>query len=335
MNRFSRLAGLFSFYAGILFYSPIEVFSAVDGTLTSPSSECEAKPKTTKPKITTCRTQCRQSNCCCPPIVYINRDATSAQGDQQVEERRNSASSREVEKIAKIAEMTLKDVNEHTDFLKDLWTWTTIIGSILIGSLAVYGFRTIHDINKWKEGARRSVKQYKTTLRRLTQDANNNHLVMMYTTRADVFIERIMELEERQSKTDHLEDYEKQAIQVYLHSIKEDLGKALRDQKSTDRKVRGWAYNLYGYALYRLGDFSQALEALKESIKLDVNNGSALYNAACCAARLRLTEMSAEFLKRAVQRDYTFLAKADDDPDFSEIRKSPEFVSFLGKKNST
>ncbi|NOZ85702.1 MAG: hypothetical protein GXP49_05475 [Deltaproteobacteria bacterium] len=73
---------------------------------------------------------------------------------------------------------------------------------------------------------------------------------------------------------------------------------------------------------------SAAIKALLDFLhagELDPDNGEALYKAACVAAKRNNLAFAMDLLNRAFDISLTFKARARDDDNFSELRKSPKY----------
>jgi tetratricopeptide (TPR) repeat protein len=243
----------------------------------------------------------------------------------------------DVEAVIKIAEGTLKDVHENTEFLATLWKWTTIVAGILAAIIAAFGIKTIHDLRKAKDEALDVVKkandsmsEMRTGVDKLSRDITANHVVMMNCQTAQRSIEKI---EEERAKlgagaatnADFLK-HEESACREILNDLKE----VLRDKNPQDPAVASFAYNLLGYAQSHLRQWSAAMESAKRSLGFRENNPSAQYNAACYAAQLHQVEACVKYLARAIELDQNFLTSAKTDNDLDPVRQSEGFVNLVG-----
>jgi tetratricopeptide (TPR) repeat protein len=108
------------------------------------------------------------------------------------------------------------------------------------------------------------------------------------------------------------------------------LSSLLQKQDPQDRATAAYAYDILGFAQLKTGNVSAALESARKSIAFSPKNDTALYNAACYAAKLHLIDTSVGFLERAIEEDQHHLASAKSDPDFDSIRGSAEFTRLVG-----
>lgn len=309
--------------------APLGGSSASDYTPVMPAG-CVANPR-----LARAYGQCILPICCCPSIACNNPDAAqqSNANGQADDPKRGAKTSQEAEQISRLADITLKGVAEHSEFLAALWKWSTIVGGVVVGLLAIFGIKSILDVKTLEEQARRGLDENQQAFKQLRADQTANHKVMMTSCRAELSIDLATELERKAKKSGVIavekNECERQAIEKFK-SAREDLGDVLRKNEAKDPAVGSWAYNLYGYTQYKLGDFSEALAAVKKSLAFIDANATAQYNAACYAAKLHLSKDSVEYLQRAVKLNHTFLTDAKTEPDFDAIRSSQEFANFVG-----
>lgn len=241
-----------------------------------------------------------------------------------------------MEQIAKLADLTLKGVASHTEFLTKLWTLTTFVGGAIAVVLAIFGIRSIRDVQRLKEQAHTDIAEIKKNFEQMSKDTTANHVVMMACYSAKLLVDSAIAIELRyKSGKDDIKaadksEMEREANDLFK-SAKDQLREVLQLNEPKDPAVGAWVYNLYAYALSEIGEFSQALTAAKKSLGFRPANASALYNAACYAALLHLAKESIDYLKQAVEHDHTFLNAAKTDPDFTAIRNSKEFKEFVGE----
>ena len=310
------------------------------------ASECNnTKQNKTALKQISAHDRSQQLNCCCPSVIKVNQDSNPATENFSNEERWEKRASREVEQVSTLAKITLNDVKEHTDFLAALWKWTTIIWGIIIGGLAIFGIKSISDIYRFKRSVHADIEKDRKDIgdlrekdlehlreireeqKQFSKDAHSNHVVMLYVTRVEAWIDTAMELEEKAKNSgitaEEKINFEARALDKFK-SMRKVLEEVRKKEDVKDAAIAGYAYNLYGYALYKLGDIPNALLAAKRSIEFK-SNSTSLYNAACYAARLELAALSVDYLKRAIELEPTFLTDARTEQDFDKIRHFPEF----------
>lgn len=345
MSTFSRLAGGLSLYLAV---AVVLEANALAETATR-AAECEAKPNATEPKKPPSHGRSHRSGCCCPSVININRDTNPAKEASLNEEKWEQRATEKVDQIAKLADTTLKGVGQHTDFLADLWKWTAIIASLIVAAVSAYGFKNIREVIKEAEKWKEDIHAWKTRVHaevqadrdaviklREDQEANfknlseatkGNHVVMMASSRAMIFVELAEELE-RRSETPQKE--REARLKYYYGEIRNELEDALRNKEARDNGILSSAYNLYSYGLYKLGEFSAALSAGKKAIEYRNDNETALYNTACCAAELHLIPESIHYLKLAIKQNHKYLDYAKEDVSFSGIRNAKEFIDAVG-----
>lgn len=86
-----------------------------------------------------------------------------------------------------------------------------------------------------------------------------------------------------------------------------------------------------GYFLMDFGDYEQALACFEKCRSHDPNNDDALYQMACCHARLRNTDKMLSFLASAIAIDSENRNEALHDEDFEDYRDNQDFrkLTFL------
>ena len=330
MIKFWKVASIYIFI--------FSTFAAMMGEVSASDDAPSMQPDCTHHllPVSSCN-RCVQPRCCCLNVT-TNPDSVkkSEVCDQSNCTKHNTNASNEVEQISKLTEMTLKGVENHADFLASLWKWTIIIGSIVAGLLAFFGFVSFKDLkNMSQKYADEIIKfqELEVKFAKLNTEITANHVVMMCCNRAQLWIDTASEFE-RRAQESGIQELEKNrltdAASEKFKSVVENIQEVLRNNKPTDHAVCALVYNLYGYAQYKQGDISSALAAAKKSLESRPDDATALYNASCYAAKMNLVDQSVTYLKRAVEINHTFLADAQNEEDFKGIKSAKEFTDFVG-----
>ena len=272
----------------------------------------------------------------CPPGANGENLPGNSSGDLKV--------SRETEAILQVSDRTLREVEKHTDFLAALWKWTTIVSSMVAAGIALVGIKSFRDLSAAKDRALKvveradqaanrandAVKTMEARFDKLSKEMSSNFFVMMGCLSVQGPLDAMAAERSRPGNAaggdSALEKRETAAYKKVLDRISSLLHK----QDPQDPATAAYAYDILGFAQFKTGNVSAALESAKKSIAFSPKNDTALYNAACYAAKLHLIDMSVGFLERAIEEDQHHLASARSDPDFDSIRGSAEFTRLVG-----
>lgn len=243
----------------------------------------------------------------------------------------------EAEAVVKVAEATLQDVRENTDFLATLWKWTTIIAGIAAAVIGAFGIKSVRDLSKAKDATLEVAKitnefriKMQDDIEKLSKGITSNHLVMMNCWSLQKDVDDIeSERTKLGSTAQDKAAFEKREADTYSRVVKE-LTQILHAHNPQDSGVSSFAYDFLGLAQFKTRSVSAALMSVRKALEFKENNATALYNAACYAATLHLIEVSVGFLARAIEQDQDFLSSAKSDPDFDPIRGSAKFTSVVG-----
>jgi tetratricopeptide (TPR) repeat protein len=273
----------------------------------------------------------------CPPGANGESLSGNSSGDQKI--------SRETEAILQVSERTLREVEEHTNFLEALWKWTTIVSSMVAAGIAVLGIKSIRDLSAAKDRALKvaeradqaanrandAVKTMEARFDKLSKEMSSNFFVMMGCLSVQGTLDAIASNQARpdDAARGNAAFEEKRETDTY-RGVLNVLAPLLEKHDPQDRGVAAYAYDILGFAQFKTGNVSAALESARKSIAFSPKNGTALYNAACYAAKLHLIDTSVGFLERAIEEDQHHLASAKSDPDFDSIRGSAEFTRLVG-----
>jgi hypothetical protein len=269
----------------------------------------------------------------CPPGANGENPSGKSSGDPKV--------SRETEAILQISERTLRDVEEHTDFLATLWKWMTIVSSVVALVIAGFGIRTVSDLSNAKDKALDAVTTMKTSFSQLSEEMKTNFSQLSDGMTSNFFV--MMGCMSVQGAVDAIASeraklgsaargnaaFEKRETDTYK-GVLNQLSPLLQKHHPQDRAVAAYAYDILGLAQYKTGHVSAALESAKTSIAFSPKNATALYNAASYAANMHLLDVCVGFLERAIETNQDYLASAKIDPDFDSIRGSAEFTRLVG-----
>ncbi len=272
----------------------------------------------------------------CPPGTNGENLSGNSSGEPKA--------SRETEAILQISERTLRDVEEHTDFLATLWKWTTIVSSIVAAVIAIFGIKTFRDLSRTKdealevaEQANEAVKQanqavttMEASFSQLSKEITSNFFVMMGCVSVQGTLDAIASERARLGTAARGNAaFEKRETDTY-RGVLNQLSPLLQKHDPQDPATAAYAYDILGLAQYKTGHVSAAFECAKKSIAFSPKNASALYNAACYAANMHLLDVSVGFLERAIEANQDYLTTAKNDPDFDSIRGSAEFTRLVG-----
>lgn len=272
----------------------------------------------------------------CPPAANGENLSGNSSGEPKA--------SRETEAIQQISERTLREVEEHTDFLAALWKWTTVVSSIVAAIIAIFGIKTFADLSSAKDRALKAVDRaneatnqanqavaaMEARFGQLSKEMTSNFFVMMGCVSVQGTLDAIAS--ERAKLGTAARDnaaFVKRETDTY-RGVLNQISPLLQKQDPRDPATAAYAYDILGLAQYKTGHVSAALESAKKSIGFTSKNASALYNAACYAANMHLIDVSVGFLERAIERNQDYLASAKTDPDFDSIRGSAEFARLVG-----
>ena len=91
---------------------------------------------------------------------------------------------------------------------------------------------------------------------------------------------------------------------------------------------------MYGYS--GLGEFykergklDDALAEFKKVIEIEPKNGWGYYSVSCVYSLKKETKQAVEFLQKAIDLNESFIEYSRGDPDFDNIRPTPEFQQLV------
>lgn len=340
MIGFCRVASRALLFSSAL----IVLMGALDAsgdTLSTPP-DCKDKVK----PVTSCNRSI-QPRCYCPPSVTII-PGVGGQGDST---KNDTDSSKKVDQIAKIADMTLKGVADHSDLVTTLWKVLVGIATLTAGILTFLGYDNSQNVKKSKAAYDDLLRDSTAKFEKITEDYEKikayndkftkqtvaDHRVMMFSNRAAIKVELAVDLLEKAKLLDKAKPSEaKEAAELTDNAnrkfvaAKNEIKEVLKDNEPIDPAVGSWTYSLYGYTQYKTDELNSALASAKKSLGFSMANETALYNAACYAAKLQLSQESIEYLKLAVKLNPDNLTDAKGDADFDAIRKSQAYNDFVG-----
>ncbi len=80
---------------------------------------------------------------------------------------------------------------------------------------------------------------------------------------------------------------------------------------------------------YQSGDYETSAAYYLAALQYDMNNGSSLYNLACCYGLLGEDEQASFFLKKAYRGGFSNIEHIKTDPDFDKVRSSTAFTAAM------
>jgi tetratricopeptide (TPR) repeat protein len=81
---------------------------------------------------------------------------------------------------------------------------------------------------------------------------------------------------------------------------------------------------------YRAGDYEQAARIVEGILAENPGEGIALFNLACCEARIGRTDDALDHLAQSIAVDSRFAELAREDKDFESLRGEPRFKKLVG-----
>ncbi len=225
----------------------------------------------------------------------------------------------DAEHSARMAEETIKKVEEHATFLARLWAVAAVVGGLILFGLAFFGIKGIQDVWALRKSMYEDQMRIREELRALQEDqgeflanAEGNHEAMMQCYLAS----RIIDEAPRRASAE---------AKVQLMETARRLRKVITETQPSHTAILAWTYNLYAFIESTLGKNKTALEAVQKSLELAEDSADANYNAACYAALLGLREEALAYLERAIELAPGYKIDAQADEDLTSLRADPDF----------
>ena len=77
------------------------------------------------------------------------------------------------------------------------------------------------------------------------------------------------------------------------------------------------------------GELDDALAEFKKVIEIEPKNGWGYYSVSCVYSLKKETKQAVEFLQKAIDLNESFIEYSRGDPDFDNIRPTPEFQQLV------
>ncbi|MBI5361323.1 MAG: hypothetical protein HZA48_12165 [Planctomycetes bacterium] len=79
------------------------------------------------------------------------------------------------------------------------------------------------------------------------------------------------------------------------------------------------------------GDYEKALKSFQEILKLEAGEPAAWYNIACTYALMNRQKEALEAIEKAIKNGFDDIEWLGEDPDFAQLRQTPEFRKLLNR----
>lgn len=120
--------------------------------------------------------------------------------------------------------------------------------------------------------------------------------------------------------------------EVFDESIKNAIMEfSLAIGTSSGETQRAKAYEYRGTAYMIQKKYNKALEDIKKAVQIQPDSPSVYYNLTCLYSLTKDIDLSLDALDKALENGFSNYDALRDDPDISNVRKSPEFREILEK----
>ncbi len=79
------------------------------------------------------------------------------------------------------------------------------------------------------------------------------------------------------------------------------------------------------------GNYEKALKSFQEILELEADEPAALYNIACTYAIMNRQKEALDAIEKAIKNGFDDIEWLNEDPDFAQLRQTPEFQKLLSK----
>ena len=90
-----------------------------------------------------------------------------------------------------------------------------------------------------------------------------------------------------------------------------------------------YGYSGLGEVYKEQGKLDDALAEFKKVIEIEPNNGWGYYSVSCVYSLKKETKQAIEFLQKTIDLNESFIEYSRGDPDFDNIRHTPEFQQLI------
>ena len=100
------------------------------------------------------------------------------------------------------------------------------------------------------------------------------------------------------------------------------------EKLTAEKPTNGRAWYRLGYARHSIGQYSQAIDAFKKCVQIG-NNPLAIYNIACCYAKMNDVEQALDWLDKAVKTGYIKPQQLKSDEDLVSLGSNTRFKEIV------
>jgi len=225
----------------------------------------------------------------------------------------------DAEHSARMAEETIKKVEEQATFLTRVWTVAAIFSGLILFGLAFFGVKGVQDVWALRKSMYEDQLKIKQEFGELQSrqneflaNAEGNHEAMMQC----YLVSRIIDEAPRKPDAES---------RVQLSETARRLRKVITETQPSDQAILAWTCNLYAFIESGFGRYKTALEAVTKSLELVEDSADANYNAACYAALLGLRDEALTYLERATELAAVYKRDAQTDPDLASLHADQDF----------